>query len=634
MPESAARPAPARTTRARARAPAPAARRAPGHASALAPPARAMQPRCACGGKAGAGGSCEECARRRRPELQRRARPGAPSDGAGGASALPTSPGRPLDGMTRRFFERRFGHGFGDVRVHDDARAAAAAREADALAFTCGRDIVFAAGRYEPAAPHGLRLLAHELTHVVQQRTGLAAARDSRHDDPAEHEAERNAERLHTREPMRFDMRAPALARQPAPDAPADPSAGVDCSEPQQRALERARQQALRWLARALSRLNDYIAAPLERAHRAVREALQRHFGRHDAPVAARVQTVLDRSHEDLDARAADSADFECHGEGDASCLNNGAFARGSLIVLCPPFFEADHSLNDRAAALIHETAHALPDGPDAPPIPDRAYDSDRLLPLLSTEEALNNAESYSMFVRETATGTTVTGSPPRDDIEDCSTPTRSHIEMSLARAQRWNNRAMTVTNGTSRSDIVAAHLGDDLPATRAAAARVYNLLVPRLRSPIDVRCDDEAASACSATRRAYKGTESNVGNATAQGTGIGAAIGFAGGLGAGLGAIAGGASVLLGLGLLGLGVLAGAAIGALVGLIVGALTPRTVVRVCPDWASLPTMEDRTESLLAAIYETHADVAPALARRYAALARALHDDYPGRAPAL
>jgi outer membrane protein OmpA-like peptidoglycan-associated protein len=65
--------------------------------------------------------------------------------------------------------EPRFGTSFADVRVHNDARAAASARSIDAHAFTAGPDIVFAEGRYAPGSDQGLRLLAHELTHVVQQ---------------------------------------------------------------------------------------------------------------------------------------------------------------------------------------------------------------------------------------------------------------------------------------------------------------------------------------------------------------------------------------------------------------------------------------------------------------------------------
>jgi hypothetical protein len=65
---------------------------------------------------------------------------------------------------------QRFGHDFSGVRVHTDGRAAAAARAINARAYTVGRDIAFAADQYRPDTVGGRRLLAHELTHVVQQR--------------------------------------------------------------------------------------------------------------------------------------------------------------------------------------------------------------------------------------------------------------------------------------------------------------------------------------------------------------------------------------------------------------------------------------------------------------------------------
>jgi hypothetical protein len=75
-----------------------------------------------------------------------------------------------MDDKVRTFLESRFGHDFSGVRVHTDARAVAAADAVNARAFTAGSDIVFAAGQYAPLTRQGLRLLAHELTHVVQQR--------------------------------------------------------------------------------------------------------------------------------------------------------------------------------------------------------------------------------------------------------------------------------------------------------------------------------------------------------------------------------------------------------------------------------------------------------------------------------
>jgi hypothetical protein len=116
---------------------------------------------------------------------------------APGAVDAPRSPGRALDPSTRAFMEPRFGRDFSDVRVHTDPGAAASARAIDAHAYTAGRDIVFGPGRYRPDTPDGRKLIAHELTHVVQQgRSGPAvqAYRVGAADTAAEREAGRVAE--------------------------------------------------------------------------------------------------------------------------------------------------------------------------------------------------------------------------------------------------------------------------------------------------------------------------------------------------------------------------------------------------------------------------------------------------------
>lgn len=81
-----------------------------------------------------------------------------------------TAGGGPLPEQTRTFFEHRLGNDFSDVRVHTDARAAESARDLQAHAYTRGSNIVFGAGQYRPDSNAGRELLAHELTHVVQQR--------------------------------------------------------------------------------------------------------------------------------------------------------------------------------------------------------------------------------------------------------------------------------------------------------------------------------------------------------------------------------------------------------------------------------------------------------------------------------
>lgn len=135
-----------------------------------------LQRKCACGQHTVAGGECEACSKKRL-NLQRRA-----VDNQSEQSEIPPivhevlrSPGQPLDPTTRAFFEPRFGHDFSQVRLHTDAKAAESARAANALAYTVGRDVVFGEGRYEPGKTEGRKLLAHELTHVVQQRQAYSA---------------------------------------------------------------------------------------------------------------------------------------------------------------------------------------------------------------------------------------------------------------------------------------------------------------------------------------------------------------------------------------------------------------------------------------------------------------------------
>lgn len=101
-------------------------------------------------------------------EIQARAEPGGaqvasakPMAGLGGGQAMPA--------QLRNFFEPRFGRSFADVRIHQGDAAGKRARDINARAFTYGRNIVFAPGRYSPDTAAGRHLLAHELTHVVQQ---------------------------------------------------------------------------------------------------------------------------------------------------------------------------------------------------------------------------------------------------------------------------------------------------------------------------------------------------------------------------------------------------------------------------------------------------------------------------------
>jgi lysozyme family protein len=130
---------------------------------------------CACGG-----GGCSGCGQKQGGHEQLQARRVRAND-AGEMSMPPldhemvSSPGQPLETTTRGFMESRFGQDFSRVRVHTGPGAEDAANSVQARAFTLGQDIVFGPGQYAPHETRGQRLLAHELTHVIQQRPGVGS---------------------------------------------------------------------------------------------------------------------------------------------------------------------------------------------------------------------------------------------------------------------------------------------------------------------------------------------------------------------------------------------------------------------------------------------------------------------------
>jgi outer membrane protein OmpA-like peptidoglycan-associated protein len=155
-----------------------------------------LQRKCCCGGTGIAGEGCEEC--KKKPQVQRH----RASHGDGPASVPPQvnevlrSPGEPLDVTTRAFFEPRFGHDFSRVRVHTDAQAAESVRAVNAFAYTVGQHVVFGAGQHAPSTRAGQELLAHELTHVLQQKGSPEPnfLRLGSVDDPREREADATAQ--------------------------------------------------------------------------------------------------------------------------------------------------------------------------------------------------------------------------------------------------------------------------------------------------------------------------------------------------------------------------------------------------------------------------------------------------------
>jgi hypothetical protein len=193
---------------------------------------RVLQGQCACG-------ECGDCAKKESP-LHRN----ATNDNE--ASLVPPivhevlrSSGRPLDDATRAFMEPRFGHDFSHVRVHTDVKAAESAKAVNALAYTVGNNIVFDETQYGAKTKSGRLLIAHELSHTLQQKgdvTGTATTVS----DPggaAEREADNLADQIITGSTVQLSTSVSArqgiLFRIPIPArGSGPPSAGLGSPPP------------------------------------------------------------------------------------------------------------------------------------------------------------------------------------------------------------------------------------------------------------------------------------------------------------------------------------------------------------------------------------------------------------------
>ena len=174
-----------------------------------------LQRKCACHGATSSSAQCERCGKEKRSGLQAKLRVSEPGDAyeqeadrvADQVLAAPShhavnstppriqrysgsstpeinsapasvgqvlaSPGAPLEPALRQDMEQRFGYDFSRVRVHTSAFAEQSAQDVNAHAYTVGQNIVFGAGQFTPGTQRGRRLIAHELTHVVQQGSAL-----------------------------------------------------------------------------------------------------------------------------------------------------------------------------------------------------------------------------------------------------------------------------------------------------------------------------------------------------------------------------------------------------------------------------------------------------------------------------
>lgn len=157
-----------------------------------------LQRMCNCGQKSIASGECSGCRKKRRVLQHQRVHPHKVNTVPSVVHEVLRSPGQPIDMATLSCMESRFGYDFSQVRVHTDNKASESARELNAKAYTIGQDVAFRQGAYAPGTGVGRKLIAHELTHVVQQQntSGLKYRNTCENNDSHEREAQQVAERI------------------------------------------------------------------------------------------------------------------------------------------------------------------------------------------------------------------------------------------------------------------------------------------------------------------------------------------------------------------------------------------------------------------------------------------------------
>lgn len=344
--------------------------------------------------------------------------------------AVLRSPGKSLDAGTRAFMEQRFDRSFGDVRLHTDSAAAASARAVNAHAYTVGHDVVFGSGEYQPGTERGASLLAHELTHVVQQQNHAVAAQQtaktvSEPSDAAEVEAERVAGDLLSGSPVQVKQAPNAAVHALTDGETAGVVGGVigglgligvgiaaltgafdfsrfrACSPTWQRAINTATDTARDWIDNAVRQVDGVIRDP-QNAPSFVIGELRSHF--HIAPNDT---ANLNRLREGLGQIQSgfSSVTFECESQCEESAtdvtvgyvpgLMGGIYIRYGRIHLCPRWFNATQP-DEQPETIAHEMAHRFigARGDVYRRAHFNAYHS------LTTDQALENADSYAQFAR------------------------------------------------------------------------------------------------------------------------------------------------------------------------------------------------------------------------------------------
>lgn len=331
-------------------------------------------------------------------------------DTQNGISRLRQGGGAVLPSSTRAFLEPRFGNDFSNVRIHTSPQAARLSQNINARAFTIGRDVFFNQGQFQPGTTSGMRLLAHELTHVVQQspktirssKSGQLQTKDA----VSSPNIQRSTDSNHVVQRM-------------------TDSDSQKCSD----SLDRAELKRLDKAVVEASKRIKRVKAPIEKldvktlSSGTLGQAFSTLFGLpNSSDLIQTVKSNIGKITDKFTSAQITSDKLNC----DSNCRSGIlAFYRPSTdqIYICPDFFPL--SLEGRTITLLHEVAHTvIQDGPDV-------YVDNRLFGVLAGlpgQPGARNPDSLAIFISIVAKKRSLTTAlkalnqhPPKDKFQGFS---------------------------------------------------------------------------------------------------------------------------------------------------------------------------------------------------------------------
>jgi hypothetical protein len=413
------------------------------------------------------------------------------SEAFGNQIASSRGNGDTMDKPVKNFMETRLGTDFSDVRIHTDHQAVAFSSALNAQAFTMGNDVYFNSGKYSPESSEEKHLLAHELTHVVQQQDPVISKKSfiqriphDRIHDPILDDFSRETGVPRDRASQHSDEYRTWLSGKFI-----NPIIDPSCSANRQLVIDTVNESLL-WIDDIYRQLIGFAADQIFNTpgttpsadHTRIASALQQTFHTTDELY---VQLLASRFyHIGRMLREPNRVTIFCGGDG---CRASGSSHVAAFVDT--PYQIHICGTGRNIATFIHEMGHAVIPNvgirntvTQSNGITDRAYDHERVFHHLTPEEALDNAESYGILAEALRTRRTGNLVAPQPDRTNCTNT--AFVLSAFARAELWARRGWQLIGQMSGRLRGTAPL-TDLPA---AELNFLNRHLPLVTSTADLR--------------------------------------------------------------------------------------------------------------------------------------------------